>query len=203
MVYGHKESKNGSIGEANRYRKRGGMDVNLRPMRPSELVQVCDEIASLPRRQRLGIASEQLQKGCQLDPDRTIYVVEVAGELAGCIMFRATQGLEFLRERVFRSGILYSARKPEGFSPAELPNGAYVNMLAVFGAQQGRGIGQALLNRAEEDSAQVSDRIYLCVSKENPRARAFYEREGYTEVAEARDCVRMGNIEHLMVKELT
>lgn len=76
-------------------------------------------------------------------------------------------------------------------------------MLAVFNGSQGRGFGAQLLQAAEQITSLQSERAYLCVSQINPRARAFYERVGYCHVADARDCIRKENTEHLMVKQLS
>ncbi|MGI8908922.1 MAG: GNAT family N-acetyltransferase [Candidatus Sumerlaeaceae bacterium] len=178
------------------------MHFSIRPGRPDEVPLLCDSIAALELWQQLGISSQELQFACTHDPMRLIYVAEATGLPAACIMFRAEQALKFLCERVFRSGIIYPPENPDGIPPQSLPDGGYVNMLAVFEASQGRGMGAALLEAAEQRSAESSDRMYLCVSEVNSRARAFYERNGYSFVAEAHDCVRPGNTEHLMVKAL-
>ncbi len=178
------------------------MNELIRFARPDEVPFLCNSIASLELWQQLAISSEVLQFACNNDPDRVISVAESAGKIRGCIMFRPERALNFLCERVFRNGILYPADGGDCIHPRELPDGAYVNMLAVFPGNQGTGIGAKLLDAAEQLSASHSDRMYLCVSKINPRGRSFYERQGYTFTAEARDCVKKDNVEHLMSKPL-
>lgn len=175
----------------------------IRNMLAAEVAPICRRITNLPTWVRLNIDPDELARAVQSDPDRVSLVAEANGDVVGCIMFRPVAGIEFLCQRVFRSGIVFSEEQPNGFSPAQLAPGGYVNLLAVFAEHQGRGIGAALLERAEQACQHDSDRIYLCVSEENARARGFYERHGYTFVAEARDCIRTGNTEHLMVKILS
>jgi phosphonatase-like hydrolase len=57
----------------------------------------------------------------------------------------------------------------------------YVDDLVVLSAERGRGLGRALLRRAERyaaDSGRSSVRLRV---KGGNRARSFYQREGYTE----------------------
>ncbi len=64
------------------------------------------------------------------------------------------------------------------------PNTWYVNVLAVYPEQRGRGVGSRLLERAEQ-AARDTDRpaLSLIVSDANPGARRLYERSGYRVVA--------------------
>jgi GNAT superfamily N-acetyltransferase len=179
------------------------MPVTIRPARAEEVPYLCHAIAGLPLWRQLRIKGEELEFACANDPERRIVVADAGGNYpVGCIMFRPVQGVDFLCRRVFRSGEIFAPGSDRGMSPSELPNGGYVNMLAMFEGSQGLGIGAQLLSAAEEETRNLSDRIYLCVSQINPRGRKFYEREGYQCIAEARDCIRPGNQENLMLKYL-
>jgi ribosomal protein S18 acetylase RimI-like enzyme len=57
---------------------------------------------------------------------------------------------------------------------------AYVGELVTAEAWEGRGVGRALLARAEQWARDRGlDRISLETGAANTRARGFYERQGY------------------------
>ena len=61
-----------------------------------------------------------------------------------------------------------------------LPHG-YVAILAVAGEAEGRGVGRALLLAAEDwGRANGFTKLTLAVFSENRRAKAFYERQGWS-----------------------
>src|SRR5690348_7585494 len=78
----------------------------------------------------------------------------------------------------------------------------YIASLAVSPEARGLGIGSRLLDFVEERSRPASKHIFLCVSSFNTRARALYERHGYTVVGELKDYVIDGASEYLMSKRL-
>ncbi|WP_165068125.1 GNAT family N-acetyltransferase [Marisediminicola senii] len=65
------------------------------------------------------------------------------------------------------------------FDPAEPPMllGVYV---APSHRGRGAGVADALLDQIEDWAAQHADELKLSVHENNDRARAFYERRGYT-----------------------
>lgn len=64
------------------------------------------------------------------------------------------------------------------------PASWYVNVLAVLPAHRGRGLGSALLTKAEEVAAGADlDRLSIIVESANTGAKALYERHGYREEA--------------------
>lgn len=70
----------------------------------------------------------------------------------------------------FGGGLLgFVSIKPDG----------YVDQLAVSVAAKGRGVADALLAAARQHSP---DRLELDVNEHNPRARRFYERQGFFEI---------------------
>lgn len=75
-------------------------------------------------------------------------------------------------------------------------NGEHIEGLFVLPAAQSRGIGKALLDRANE----VRSRLTLCVYRKNPRAAAFYLREGFRFVGEGVD-ENTGEAEYRMIWE--
>ncbi len=95
-------------------------------------------------------------------------------------------------------------RAPLGFvriHPRGVAGSPYIASIAVAPEARGEGVGTALLNAAERRSPKARY-IFLCVSSFNPRARALYERHGYTLIGELPDYVIGGASELLMAKRL-
>lgn len=83
-----------------------------------------------------------------------------------------------------------------------LAGAPYLVSVAVDAPFRGRGVGAALLEEFEARFTGRSRHVFLCVSSFNPRARAFYDRRGYTAVGVIRDFMIDGADETLMVKRL-
>jgi GNAT superfamily N-acetyltransferase len=67
------------------------------------------------------------------------------------------------------------------FAPRMLSGAAYLRLLLV--ADPGHGVGSSLLDAAETAAVRESaQHLYLLVTTDNTRARAFYERHGYRHV---------------------
>lgn len=89
----------------------------------------------------------------------------------------------WLRERLSRlaaEGVeilvgLDSAGRPAGFVTID-PHSGYLDQLCVAPREQGRGLARILLARAKQRAPGGVD---LQVNADNPRARRFYEREGF------------------------
>jgi len=76
-----------------------------------------------------------------------------------------------------------------------------LRLLLVAETHQSRGLGAALLARAERQArAARCRRLVLLVTKTNRRARSFYERRGYAHVADLAGFVRPGIAESLYLK---
>ena len=74
-------------------------------------------------------------------------------------------------------------RARENLAPATW----YVNVLAAYPGERGRGHGSALLALAERIAAEAGIRaLSIIVSDSNTGARRLYERTGYREVARRR-----------------
>ncbi|TMF62392.1 MAG: GNAT family N-acetyltransferase [Chloroflexi bacterium] len=82
-----------------------------------------------------------------------------------------------------------------------LDHAAYLRLLIVAQTHQSRGLGAALLARAEREARATRCRHFvLLVTKTNRRARSFYERQGYARVGDLAGFVRPGIAESLYLK---
>lgn len=82
-----------------------------------------------------------------------------------------------------------------------LDRSAYLRLLLVAEGSQSRGLGAALLARAEREARKRGSRhLVLLVTKANRRARSFYERHGYRHVGDLPGFVRLGIAESLYLK---
>ena len=82
-----------------------------------------------------------------------------------------------------------------------LDRAAYLRLLLVSEEHQSRGIGAALLARAEREARASGCRHFvLLVTRTNRRARSFYERHGYSHVGDLAGFVRPGIAESLYLK---
>ncbi len=79
----------------------------------------------------------------------------------------------------------------------------YVRLVAVAPAEQGSGVGAALLAHAERHIYRRAADVFLLVSDSNRRAQAFYRRNGYTKVGKIRDYVVPGVTEYIYRKPRT
>lgn len=72
-----------------------------------------------------------------------------------------------------------------------LGRSAYLRLLLVAEGRRSRGVGAALLERAERRAAVAGCRhLLLLVTTDNGRARAFYARHGYRHVGDLAGFVR-------------
>jgi len=83
-----------------------------------------------------------------------------------------------------------------------LAGSPYLKSIAVAEGVRSRGVGSALLDFAEARWRGEARWFFLCVSSFNERARALYERRGYTAVGELPDQVVDGAGETVMRKRL-
>ena len=82
-----------------------------------------------------------------------------------------------------------------------LDHAAYLRLLLVSEDRQSRGLGAALLARAEREARASRCRHFvLLVTRTNRRARSFYERHGYAHVGDLAGFVRRGIAESLYLK---
>lgn len=78
----------------------------------------------------------------------------------------------------------------------------YIQAICVDAAARGSGIGTKLIEFAEKRIFAQTPNVFLCVSSFNLRARALYERLGYTLVGELKDFIIPGASEFLMRKTI-
>ncbi len=62
-------------------------------------------------------------------------------------------------------------------------HGPYLQFLGLLPGQQSGGCGAAVLEWMEGEAGPGTRNLWLCVSAINTRARAFYERHGYSHAA--------------------
>jgi [ribosomal protein S18]-alanine N-acetyltransferase len=101
--------------------------------------------------------------------------------------------------------IAHCGSEPCGFlllHPKGVAGSPYVRSIATAAGSRNRGIGSLLLQHVESIQAAEARFIFLCVSSFNTRARALYERRGYSLVGELKDYVIDGLSEFLMIKRL-
>ncbi len=90
-------------------------------------------------------------------PDEALFVAEIENQQAGCA-YLVTQ-VDYFNERTH----------------------AHLSVLAVTAEAEGKGIGSALLDRSEAWARERgSDRLTLSALVTNSRARALYERRGFS-----------------------
>lgn len=78
----------------------------------------------------------------------------------------------------------------------------YIKSIAVAPAFRGQGIGETMIRFSEDLFRPESKHLFLCVSSFNARAKAFYQRQGFSEVGEFNDYIIPGSSEILMHKRL-
>lgn len=83
-----------------------------------------------------------------------------------------------------------------------LAGSPYLKSIAVAPETRAQGVGSALLDFAEARWRGETRWFFLCVSSFNARARALYERRGYTVVGELPDQVVDGSSETIMRKRV-
>ena len=76
----------------------------------------------------------------------------------------------------------------------------YIQSVCVAEPLRGKGLGTRLLDFAERRILQETTNVFMCVSSFNTRARALYERLGYTAVGELKDYIVVGHSEILLRK---
>lgn len=80
--------------------------------------------------------------------------------------------------------------------------GGYLRAIGVDPAMRRHGIGSALLSFAEQETARLSQNLFLCVSSFNRQAQKFYKGQGYTHAGNLPDLIRQGETERIFWKRL-
>ncbi len=121
----------------------------------------------------LQVSLEQCRTAC-CDPEYLLYIAHLDGKPCGVIVLQ-------------RRGVAGSP---------------YVKSIAVSADYRDCGIGDRLMEFAEDLFRGKARHIFLCVSSFNARARRFYERRGFQAVGEFKDYIVEGASEILMHKDL-
>ena len=99
---------------------------------------------------------------------------------------------------LFEAGRL-AAISDMGFGYPEAAD-AYIGLLIVDAARRGAGLGRTLLARnIAEARARGAQRLLIAVLEENPRGRAFWEREGFADELRAPPAV-IGQKTHVRIR---
>jgi GNAT superfamily N-acetyltransferase len=80
--------------------------------------------------------------------------------------------------------------------------GPYVELLAIFPAHQGHGLGATVIAWAAIQASMSSANLWACVSDFNTPARRFYATQGFRDVAPLDGLVSPGQSEILLRKRL-
>lgn len=145
-----------------------------RPLRPEESAGLAEELAAMDPWFTLGYSAAGLAHYLtREDPALERHGVVESGALAGVVCIR----YPWLR-------------------------GPFVELLAVLPAARRRGVGAEILSWVEADPRWQGGNVWITVSDFNLRARRFYERLGYAEVAELPRLVSTRSDELLLRKNL-
>ena len=83
------------------------------------------------------------------------------------------------------------------------PNDAYIGLMLLGPWAQGAGHGRTFLTHAEALARKRhAGRLYLAVLDVNPRGRAFWEREGFTDTGLSRKDALTGHTTYRLGKDL-
>ncbi len=152
--------------------------VTIRPMIAADIEPCAIVMAVSPlwQRYRVTVESASARFTAALNDGATIFVADDGGKPLGFVWV-------VLRGAFNRSG--------------------YIPLIGVDAAQRGGGIGQQLLDAAEDWVRQSSahDMFLLC-SDFNVDARRFYQRQGYAQVGAIPDYVISGVTELIFHKRL-
>jgi ribosomal protein S18 acetylase RimI-like enzyme len=177
--------------------------VTIRDATPGEIGVIAAAMAGIDPWLTLRITAAEQEAAIRRDPLRRILAAEHRGGLAGACTFRTGRAAEVLLRLKAEALLCAHDGVVAGSPPDAHPPAGYIHTLAVFPGFQGCGAGAKLLEAAERAAAAGGAReMLLFVSDFNPRARAFYERNGYRFLGAVPDCIRPGLGEHLMVKNL-
>jgi diamine N-acetyltransferase len=145
----------------------------LRPLDAREAPLLASALASMDPWLTFGYSAERFSSYLtRPDPALRQYVIAVGPELAGVVAVR----YPWL-------------------------HGAYLELLGVLRPFQGRGLGAEVVQWFESQSFQVAPNAWILVSAFNTRARKFYTRLGFVELATLPDFLKPGQDEILLRKQ--
>lgn len=147
--------------------------MTLRPLTPSDIPALAEALAGI-------------------DPWRTL--ASTPAGLAGYLGREDAALSRMVADRDGRAVAIVTLRQP-------WLRGPYMEMVAVLPEAQGSGIGRRLVEWAASGHASGAN-LWACVSSFNDRARGFYARMGFAEVAPLPDLAKDGFDEILIRKRL-
>lgn len=80
--------------------------------------------------------------------------------------------------------------------------GPYLELLAVFEEQQGRGLGREVISWLQMQCPRTEPNIWTLTSSFNERAQLFYRSLGFSEIVALPDLVSLGSDEILLLRRL-
>lgn len=130
--------------------------LTLRPLAAKNASALAESLAAIPPWSVIGCPAERMARTFNSEqPSLKRFEVAAEGKLAGLISIQDP----FL-------------------------HGPYLQLIAILPEFQGRSFGLRLLQWMETEARRAEARqLWLCVSSFNIRARALYERFGFSEVA--------------------
>lgn len=118
--------------------------------------------------------------GSRLSHENVI-VTEQDGQVAGFVLCYHGQDIARLDAPIIRR-LQQLGQSAEEVIPEAHPDEYYLDSIAVHPSFQGKGIGSQLIASFEQLAAEQGHaRLLLIVDEDNVKARALYERLGYTE----------------------
>ncbi len=148
--------------------------LRLQRLAPAAVASIAEQLAKMDPWKRLGYGTPALSRYLAgADPGLNRFLVRQEDETVGVVCIR----FPWLR-------------------------GPYLELLAVFPAAQGEGLGRRLLRWMEEEALPHANSLWTVTSEFNSGARRFYQSAGFIEVASLTDLVSNGSNELLLRKPL-
>jgi len=106
------------------------------------------------------------------------------------------------RDPALQRYAIMNKRKLAGVAAVRYPwlHGAYLELLGILPAFQGRGLGAEVMQWFEDRSFSAAPHAWVLVSSFNARGRKFYARRGFRELAVLPDFLKPGHDEILLHK---
>lgn len=146
-------------------------ELTIRPLRDAKEAEICAAfMATSEPWLTLNFGAEQIFQRL-MSPQRETYVAEQESRIVGALVLHL-------------DGLMKG----------------YIQLIAIHPAARNQGIGQQLMQFAEDRIFRQSPNVFLCVSSFNHRAQKFYERLAYQRVGELQDFLVVGHSEIIMRK---